>query len=190
MIIGFFGFNGQGKSLGMVRELLHYDVVFANFAYIGKKGQEVYTGSDTKELFDSLRLWLDKKGGISYIKKYHIRIVLAIDEAGLNFPARSWKNLSTTEAYLFAQHRKLGIDFLYTAQNSIMVDRILRYNTAIGIWMIKFFCIFFERFYQGTERKKENYMYPEFFLGFPYYKHYDTYEIVESTKFYIEGKEK
>jgi hypothetical protein len=186
MIVGFFGFNGMGKTLSMVREMIHYDAIFCNFNYLARPKQKVFIGYDTDDLFKLMREYLDNVGGVSYIKKHHLKICLAIDEAGLNFPARSWKALTKVEAYLFAQHRKLGIDFLYTAQNPIMIDKILRYNTAQGAWLTRFFFIIIESWYQGFDHKKDNFMFRVFYNARSYYKYYDTLEIVESTKIYFE----
>lgn len=189
MIIGFFGFNGSGKTLSLVRELVHYDVVFANFFYKGpaSRSQEVYLGFDSNDLFDSVKKFVDKTG-IKVIRKKHLKIALAIDEAGLNFPARSWKNLTPREAYLFAQHRKLGIDFLYTAQTPVMVDRILRQVTSLSGWPSHMLAIHWIDYYEGFQKKKGFRLYPVFFWGPAYYKFYNTDEIIESTKIYFEDK--
>jgi hypothetical protein len=111
------------------------------------------------------------------------KVVLAIDEAGLNFPARAWKNITKREAYLFAQHRKMGIDLLYTSQNYKMVDSILRNNTAMCSYPRHFFGLFYDAWYEGCERDKEMFMYRTMWWGRKYYRLYDTMEVVDSTKF-------
>jgi hypothetical protein len=182
MIIGYMGFNGSGKTLAMTKSLLGYDTVFANFGYKGSPGQKVCQMVDTSSLFDILRQYMDLIG------VQREKVALAIDEAGLNFPARSWKNITKREAFLFAQHRKLGIDLLYTAQNAKMVDSILRNNTAMSSYPRHFFGLFWESFYEGTDRDRDMFMYRSMWFGHKYYKYYDTLEIVESTKFYAAGE--
>lgn len=181
MIIGWFGFNGSGKTLSMAKALLGYDTVFCNFGYGGGAGQKICQQVDCSQLFDVLKQYVDLVG----VGKE--KIALAIDEAGLNFPARAWKNISKREAFLFAQHRKLGIDLLYTAQNFKMVDSILRNNTALCAYPRHFFSVFWESWYEGVERDRDMFMYRSLWNGTRYYGYYDTLEIVDSTKFYTEG---
>jgi len=183
MVIGWFGFNGSGKTLAMTKALLGYDTVFANYHFIGVRGQKVCCRVNTEELFDLLRQYTDLVG------VGRERVCLAVDEAGLNFPARSWRNISKREAYLFAQHRKMGIDLLYTAQNAKMVDSILRNNTAMGVYPRHFFALFWESFYEGCERTRDMFLYRSMWWGSRYWNLYDTREIVESTKFYFDEKE-
>jgi hypothetical protein len=180
VIIGYFGFNGSGKTLAMTKALVGYDTVFANYGFKGVLGQKVCQRVDCSQLFDVLRQYTDLIG----IGKE--KVVLAIDEAGLNFPARAWKNITKREAFLFAQHRKLGIDLLYTAQNQRMVDSILRNNTAMCAYPRHFFGLFWESWYEGTEKDRDMFMYRSMWRGARYYRYYDTLEIVESTKFYEE----
>lgn len=182
MIIAYLGFNGAGKTLGMTKGLLGYDTVFCNYGYVGSAGQKVCERVDCSQLFDLLRQYTDLVG----VGKE--RIALAIDEAGLNFPARSWKNISKREAYLFSQHRKLGIDFLYTAQNYKMVDSILRNNTAMCSYPRHFFSLFWESWYEGVEKVRDMFLYRSIWWGSRYYHLYNTLEVVESTKFYEEGE--
>jgi hypothetical protein len=182
VIIAYFGFNGSGKTLAMTKALLGYDTVFANYSFAGARGQKVCQRVDCTALFDILRQYTEIVG------VGHEKVALAIDEAGLNFPARSWKSISKREAFLFAQHRKLGIDLLYTAQNYRMVDSILRNNTAICAYPRHFFGMFWESWYEGCERDREMFLYRSIWSGRRYYRYYDTMEIVESTKFYEEGE--
>lgn len=181
MIIGWFGFNGSGKTLSMAKALLGYDTVFCNFGYKGAAGQKICQQVDCGQLFDVLKQYVDLVG----VGKE--KVALAIDEAGLNFPARSWKNITKREAFLFAQHRKLGIDLLYTAQNFKMIDSILRNNTAMCAYPRHFFGLFWESWYEGVERDRDMFMYRSMWNGRRYYAYYDTLEIVDSTKFYTEG---
>lgn len=181
MVIGWFGFNGSGKTLGMTKALLGYDTVFCNYGYKGPAGQKVCQRVDCESLFDLLRQYTDLVG------VGREKVVLAIDEAGLNFPARSWKNITKREAFLFAQHRKLGIDLLYTAQNCRMVDSILRNNTAMCSYPRHFFGLFWESWYEGVEKARDMFLYRSLWWGRRYWQYYDTLEVVDSTKFYQEA---
>jgi hypothetical protein len=191
MIYGYFGVNGRGKTLTMVKDLKYYDLVFVNFTFRGYPHQLVVQDFDDVRLFYKLKAILDKYGSINLIKK-GIKICLAIDEAGLVFPARAFKNLSKEEMFLFSQHRKMGgMDFRYTAQNSIMVDKVLRYNTAYSIYPDHFFNIFWTLSYEGYDKKKEN------FSGIGFYLRtkklvslYSTMEVVESTKYLFDNEGK
>lgn len=182
MIIGYLGFNGAGKTLAMSKSLLGYDTVFCNYGFKGSPGQKVCERMDCSQLFDLLRQYTDLVG------VGRERIALAIDEAGLNFPARSWKNITKREAYLFAQHRKLGIDLVFTAQNFKMIDSILRNNTAMSSYPRHFFSLFWESWYEGVEKSRDMFLYRSLWWGSKYYHLYNTLEVVESTKFYEEGE--
>lgn len=182
MVIGWFGFNGSGKTLGMTRALTEYDTVFCNYGYRGVAGQKVCQRVDCDVLFEVLRQYGEVVG------PGREKVCLAIDEAGLNFPARSWRNISKQEAYLFAQHRKMGIDLLYTAQNARMVDSILRNNTAMGVYPRHFYGYFWETYYEGVEKSKDMFLYRAMWFGGRYYRLYSTLEVVESTKFYMSGE--
>lgn len=182
MVIGYFGFNGSGKTLAMTKTLVGYDTVFCNYGFKGVPGQKICSRMNCEVLFDLLRQYT------AVVGVGREKVALAIDEAGLNFPARSWKNISKREAYLFAQHRKMGIDLIYTAQNAKMVDSILRNNTAMGVYPRHFFSLFYESFYEGVEKSRDMFLYRSLWLGTRYYGLYDTDEIVESTKFYFDEK--
>jgi hypothetical protein len=186
MIYGYFGLNGCGKTLTMVRDLHGYDIVFCNFYFKGYKGQLVVSDFDTVRLFYKMQAVIQKLTPMNIVSK-RIKICLAIDEAGLTFPARSFKSLSKEEAFLFAQHRKMGgMDFRYTAQNFIMVDRILRYNTAMSIYPNHFFNFFWSSSYEGFARKKEAFQYRSFYFRRSSFANlYNTMEIVETTKIYF-----
>jgi hypothetical protein len=84
-----------------------------------------------------------------------------------------------------------GMDFRYTAQNSIMVDKVLRYNTAYSIYPDHFFNLFWTLSYEGYDKKKEN------FSGIGFYIRtkklvslYSTMEVVESTKYLFDNEGK
>lgn len=183
MIIGYLGFNGAGKTLAMTKALLGYDTVFANYGFRGAPGQKVCQRVDCSTLFDVLRQYTDLVGVGTE------KVALAIDEAGLNFPARAWKAITKREAYLFSQHRKMGIDLVYTAQNAKMIDSILRNNTAMSSYPRHFFGLFWESWYEGCERERDMFMYRSMWNGKRYYHYYDTLEVVASTKFYQEAEE-
>lgn len=187
MIIVFAGFNGSGKTISLVRELVPYDVIFANFMYLGKKGQEIYIDGEVDALFMRLLAFIERSGGVKKMRKSHLKVAFAIDEAGIDFSSRSFKALTKNTAYLFSQHRKLGIDFLMTAQNVQMLDRMLRLNVAITAYCSHFFLFGMQRWYSGISEKKEARLYTVFFWLPAYYKLYDDLEIVESTQFLMDG---
>jgi hypothetical protein len=187
MIMAFSGFNGSGKTISLVRELLTYKVVFCNFNYKGRPDQKIFRGIDTDELFRMLREYIESIGGIKYIKENHITIALAIDEGGLLYSSSFWKKMTRIEAYLFAQHRKLGIDFYYSTQNMGMINRTLRYNTACICFCWHFFFFGVQKWFVGFQKKKENKLYESYYFLPAYYKYYDTNEIIEATRFFIDG---
>lgn len=186
MVIGYFGFNGCGKTICLTRELTGYQTVFANFHYAAQPGQKVLYDVTCTDLFEGLRYYCAHREKLPNGKYKPERICLAIDEAGLNFPARSWKSLSKQEAGLFAQHRKWGIDLLYTAQHFRMIDSILRNNTAMSGYPSHFFSVGWCKYYEGFERSKDMFQYLVTFWLPAYYKCYNTMELVEATKFYFE----
>lgn len=186
MIYGLFGVNGSGKTMTLVHELTKYDIVFTNFNYSGIDTQLVVFDPNTQTLFYKM-MALVKHFTVPYIVKNHIKLALGIDEAGITFPARQFKAMSSEEAYLFSQHRKLGgLDFWYTSQNIYMVDRILRLNTAVSGYPFHFFGLFFCKWYMGLKKNKESFMYTTMFvLNKKLAKLYNTYEEVGSSKFYF-----
>lgn len=186
MIYGIFGVNGAGKTLTMTKEITKYDIVFVNYNYKGTGKQLVIVEPDTQKLFYEL-IALVKHITVKRILQEHIKIALAIDEAGITFPAREWKKMSSEEAYLFAQHRKLGgMDFLYTAQNAFMIDRTLRVNTAVSVYPTHFFNIFFVRWYWSYRPAKQNLLYITTYIQTKSITSlYNTYEEVSSSKFYF-----
>lgn len=188
MIIVFAGFNGSGKTISMVREMLPYDVVFANFAFAGRKDQELHISSEVDELFARLLSYIKRMGGVRAIRKMKKKVAFCVDEAGVDFSSRQFKAITRNTAYLFAQHRKLGIDFLMTAQNVQMLDRMLRLNVAITAYCGHFFMLGFQRWHSGISDKKESKLYQVVYWLPAYYKYYDTYEMVESTQFLMEGE--
>lgn len=191
MVIAFIGKNGCGKTITMVREADSYGAVFCNFHFLPGPYQKVLYDVQTDDLFEKLRYYIAQRpvdpvtGG--FVKPQ--RITLAIDEGGLVFPARSWKKLSLHEAALFAQSRKLGIDFLYTAQSPKMVDSILRMNTALAGYPSHFFRWGWCRYYEGIEQKKDMLQYITSYWMPAYYRRYKTLEVVASTKFYFDAED-
>lgn len=189
MIIVFAGFNGSGKTISLCREMVTYDKVFCNFSYKGKNGQEVHVCGEVDELFRELLRFIRRMGGVKAIRKAKLKVAFCVDEAGVDFSSRSFKAITRNTAYLFAQHRKLGIDFLMTAQNVQMLDRMLRLNVAITAYCSHFFGFGLQRWFSGITEKKDARLYTVVYWLPAFYKYYDTYEIVESTQFLMEGAE-
>ncbi len=188
MVIGYYGPNGSCKTLCMTREFTGYQTVFCNYHYQAQPYQKVCYDVECSDLFEKLRCYCAHRKVVNgrYVPE---RICLGIDEAGLNFPARSWKSLSKSEAGLFAQHRKWGIDLLYTAQHFRMVDSILRNNTFLSGYPSHFFSVGWCKYYDGFERSKDAFQYLVTFWLPAYFKMYNTLELVESTKFYFAATE-
>lgn len=191
MIMGRFGFNGSGKTISMVRSLMtDYGVIFCNFGYkptLDKAGlprQLVVQCVETDELLIALEQYITSVGGIKGMKGK--TVCLAIDEAGLAFPARSFKQLTKRELFLFAQHRKYHIDFQYTSQAPSMIDSILRANTAMAGFCWHFYGYGFVNWYAGVQKRKETKLWNTFYDLKPAYSHYDTFEIVDTTKSYLQ----
>jgi len=117
MIEGIVGLPGYGKTLFLVKRLIEAKgagrTVYANFS--SRKGR-----------------W-DRLGWKSLID--HEDCVIGIDEAHMWFPARGYQNTTQNELGYFQQHRKAGVDLLWTAQNVARVDVALRELTAF-FWKV------------------------------------------------------
>lgn len=61
-------------------------------------------------------------------------LIVLVDEVGVIMPARFWQSFPVDLIYTLSQSRKMGIDFIYTAQDIEQVDSILRRLTQ---WVYK-----------------------------------------------------
>lgn len=107
MIVGYTGHPGSGKTYNMVCDAQRY---------VGKR--DIYANFVVP--------WAEFMPDISQIVGCTNALVL-IDEAGIWFNARSYKESMTKEAlFFFSQHRKQGADIWFTAQYPEMVDSHIR----------------------------------------------------------------
>jgi hypothetical protein len=110
----FVGLWGSGKTLALTercrdKELEGYRVA-SNFGYVG---------SQHLDTLDDLLQFLRTKDPRE-------RVYLAIDEAGMWFPAREFSKWPPALNVLVQQGRKLGIEMGYTSQRFEFVDSNLR----------------------------------------------------------------
>lgn len=61
-------------------------------------------------------------------------LIVLVDEVGVIMPARFWQSFPVDLIFTLSQSRKMGIDFIYTAQDIEQVDSILRRLTQ---WVYK-----------------------------------------------------
>lgn len=145
MIFGILGLPGGGKSYTMVR-MIKKDLedgirVFSNIKIDlrilkpqprkGRKLGELYYWHHLTDFR------LVQKGNIY------------IDEAGAYFNARKWKEISDEDLVKFQQHRKDGLNIIYSTQNFDFVDKMLRQLTNEVIEVHNFFANWFwyKRYY-------------------------------------------
>lgn len=129
MIAAVVGLAGSGKTALLTRQCSTFDMIIANYRLHEKlfpKSTEIFYVKDVEDFF-----------GLGYMElatakaAQKKRVILAIDEAGLFFPAQAFKKMPSSFMYLFAQHRKLGVDLWYTAQSMRQVNTLLKVNTMI-----------------------------------------------------------
>jgi hypothetical protein len=186
MIIGIEGFLGDGKTIFMVRCALR------DF----KKGRKIYANFKLKGIeyqFLNISDFLNTENSEKYKNAS-----LFIDEITLFMDCRrSSRKENISLSTLLRQSRKRDLDIYYTCQNLDETDlRLIRY-TSIFIIAQRCFTIKdnkyveLENYRQYTvidnRRRKENLTRLNMDIT-PYYKYYDTDEIIESI--YEEKKKK
>jgi len=144
MIAAVVGLAGSGKTMMLTRQCATYDVIICNYRlheqYFPKKTL-IYYVKDVEDFFTLG--YMDLATGYAAQKK---RVILAIDEAGLFFPSTAFKKMPSSFMYLFAQHRKLGVDLWYTAQSMRQVNTLLKVNTMMSydvghLWRLFYFSV-------------------------------------------------
>jgi hypothetical protein len=117
------------------------------------------------------------------------KVILAVDEAVLFFNKQ--KKITDDYLYLFSQHRKLGIDFYYTAQTLKGVNIILKANTMYVYDISHMSSIFFFSVYSETNlRKKGCVQWRGTFVANENDKNrYDTLERLAGAEWYITATE-
>jgi len=201
MIVGIYGLAGAGKTLLLTRQVATYDVIVCNYKLneqyfyqvkgFGKNSKKVpkpiFYVKDVEDFF--------KLGYMDIMRKYSQegkQVILAIDEAGLFFPAQTFREMPTSFMYLFAQHRKLGIDFYYTAQHTRQVNMLLRVNTMYSYAMYHIARLFYFATYGMDKINVSKYL---LWRGFFFarnidYLRYDTKQMLEGADWYIRNTEK
>lgn len=175
MIYGFFGEMGSGKTLTMSK----YAYMFYSLGY------KVYTNYNLNFPHEKLtRQFLES------IVKDNIDIgdkaIFCIDEIDMLIDSRmSMKKGNIIISYLLKQVRKKKIKILYTVQYEHMIDKRLRSGTKTRVlcnsknimiftptteYMVKI--IYNQFIIDGTITKKFR------FVGNPFYKLYDTEELI------------
>lgn len=113
-IYGYFGLWGQGKTIGMTRELYYLRKRYKDKIYIFTN----YGFKLEDKVFDDWKMLLDD---------YDKPAVFAWDEVQNEFNSRAYKNFPTELLTILTQNRKNnGKRVLYTAQRWHRVDKVFR----------------------------------------------------------------
>jgi len=171
MIIGFEGGLGTGKTIGMVR-YLKKDEAQGNDLFINFGMKDTYYNKlNVTEIMENENLQ---------------NVSIGIDEITVFLDCRkSMSKMNRMLSYFILQTRKRNVNMYYTTQDFGMVDLRLIRHTSIQI-----FC---ENVYNDDNdlipnvkkysmldlRDKRNLSFTNFYLDIsPYYKYYDTNEII------------
>jgi hypothetical protein len=190
MIAAIVGLAGSGKTMTLTRQASTYDVIMCNYRLHEQyfPGTKIYYVKDVEDFF-TLN-YMDLAIAIA-AQKHNNRVILAIDEAGLFFPSTAFKKMPSSFMYLFAQHRKLGVDMWYTAQNMRQVNSLLKVNTMItydmGHWWSLFYFSVYDRDYV---RRKGTLQWRGLYWARPIdKKRYNTLEMLSGADWYIKSTE-
>lgn len=189
MIAAIVGLAGSGKTMMLTRQCATYDVIVCNYRlheqYFPNQ-TKIYYVKDVEDFF-SLG-YMDLATGYA---AHHKRVILAIDEAGLFFPAQAFKKMPSSFMYLFAQHRKLGVDLWYTAQSMRQVNTLLKVNTMISyevghLWRLFYFTVWD----RDWVRRKGALQWRGLYWARPIdEKRYNTREMLDGADWYIKSTE-
>jgi len=189
MIVAVVGLAGSGKTLLMTREAALYNVIICNYKLNEKlfpKSTKIYYVKDVEDFFNLG--YMDIATAEAAKKK---RVILAIDEAGLFFPSTAFKKMPASFMYLFAQHRKLGVDLWYTAQSMRQVNTLLKVNTMITydighIWKLFVYTVYD----RDRVRKKGTIQWRGMFWAATLdERRYNTLEMLDGADWYIRSTE-
>lgn len=189
MIAAVVGLAGSGKTMTLTRQCSTYDMIIANYRlheqYFPKKTL-IYYVKDVEDFF-SLG-YMDLASATAAKNK---RVILAIDEAGLFFPSTAFKKMPSSFTYLFAQHRKLGVDLWYTAQSMRQVNTMLKVNTMLTYTMGHLLSLFY---FSVWDRDYVNRKGALQWRGFYFAraidkKRYNTLEMLDGADWYIRSTE-
>ena len=189
MIAAIVGLAGSGKTMTLTRQASTHDVIIANYRlheqYFPKQTL-IYYVKDVEDFFTLG--YMDLATGYAAKNK---RVILAIDEAGLFFPSTAFKKMPSSFMYLFAQHRKLGVDLWYTAQSMRQVNTLLKVNTMLTydmghLWSFFYFSVW-DRDYI---RRKGALQWRGFYFARPTdKKRYNTLEMLDGAAWYLASTE-
>jgi hypothetical protein len=191
MIAAIVGLAGSAKTMTLTRQASTYDVIICNYRLHEQyfpKATKIYYVKDVVDFFTLG--YMDLAIGIA-AQKHNNRVILAIDEAGLFFPSTAFKKMPDSFLYLFAQHRKLGVDMWYTAQSMRQVNALLKVNTMITyemahLWRLVYFAVW-ER---DWVRRKGSLQWRGFYWMRPTdCKRYNTLEMLAGADWYIRSTE-
>ena len=177
MIIGYFGLPGAGKTYLATRDFLQYKKKDKNknlFSNIPVEGAYKLTFNDLTNFF------------------IPTNSVLLLDEVQYWASSRDWSNLPLALYNYFSQSRKMGIDLLYTAQDSSRVDKTLREVTNYFYDISRFGRLIFIDVYQNNAdiSLKANRLHRRFsWLRKSHFSRYNSFYIVAKGKIDLQIKE-
>lgn len=200
MIVGIYGLAGAGKTLMLTRQGSTYDVIISNYKLKEKYFFDIRGwGRNRRKVFKKIFYVKDVEDFFKYnymdlaikFRKEGLKVVLLIDEAGLFFPSTTFRQMPASYMYLFAQHRKLGIDFIYDAQSPIQVNKYLRVNTMWSYIMGHLGSLFYFAVYEKDKIRNPKYiLWKGFFIGGGIdYLRYNTMEMLAGADWYIRNVE-
>lgn len=184
MIYGITGRPGSGKTYFMIR-LCKYYLEHGRDVFINVKVNEKFLHLKSKKnLFGhtnglgNLYYW----NRLAQFRKVHTGIIL-MDEAGAYFNSRKWSQVDEEDLVKFQQHRKHGLDIIYSAQNLDFVDKIIRQLTNFVYICHKTFGLFYTGLYEpeyvNNKEKKKCYGRKFYFFDPELARAYDTFESVK-----------
>lgn len=183
MIYGITGKAGSGKTYFMIR-LCKKFLEQGRDVFINVKVDEKELNlKEHKNIFGhtnglgKLYYW----NNLKQFRKVHSGIIL-MDEAGAYFNARKWSQVDEEDLVKFQQHRKDGLEIIYSSQNFDFVDKVIRQLTNMIYICHKignlFYTGLYEPEYVNNKEKKRCYGRQFYFLDPQLCKAYDTYQYV------------
>jgi hypothetical protein len=191
MIAAIVGLAGSGKTITLTRQCATYDVIICNYRLHEQyfpKATKIYYVKDVEDFFT---LGYMDVAIAAAAQKHNNRVILAVDEAGLFFPSTAFKKMASSFMYLFAQHRKLGVDLWYTAQSMRQVNALLKVNTMITyemghLWDFFYFAVWD----RDWVRRKGSLQWRGYYWATPTdKKRYNTLEMLSGADWYIRSTE-
>lgn len=122
MIKGWTGLPGASKTTSLAKEVVN--ILYRNEDYLKKTGQKrpIYSNITISEHitseFETPVIYYKDVEELTKLKDCDV----IIDEATVYFDSRLWETLSTDIRRWLRQHRKLGVEIYFTAQEFQEVD--------------------------------------------------------------------